>query len=291
MSRGHFDTPIFIVTLKRGMADNHRLPLNHVIDLLKELDLLIREVGKAIQRDNGVAQPTGDFGIQLLATSAGVVFRKGSIRATAAITQDIPNGRRTVQQIISTAAALEKKRPVSVEDEAGTHIVRRFGKIGLIQKEDHTQLTLELRNPGLKKKPKAVFGQAGIATVEAIEGRSFNVEEMTLFGRLRELRDRSKDETTTKHFWGELLLDNDHVWHLRFPASDAEDVIKLFRRQVEVHGTATYFAARHPRLAVSHIVEDRERDYLQAFDDLQGSDRDLYGSEKLEDLMREARGG
>ena len=252
---------------------------------------MIREVGKAIQRENGVAQPNGDFGIQLLATSSGVVFRKGSITATAAITQDIPNGRRTVQQIISTAAAFERKRPVSVEDETGTHIVRRFGKIGLIQKEDHTQLSLELRNPGLRKRPKALFGQTGIATLEAIEARCFDVEQMTLFGRLRELRDRSKDEAGSKHFWGELLLDNDHVWHLRFPAGDAEQIIKLFRKQVEVHGTATYFAARNPRLAVSHIAEDKDRDYLQAFDDLQGSDRDLYGAENLDDLIREARGG
>jgi hypothetical protein len=37
MSRSQFDTPIFIITLKRGMADNHRLPLNHVIDVLKEI--------------------------------------------------------------------------------------------------------------------------------------------------------------------------------------------------------------------------------------------------------------
>jgi hypothetical protein len=290
MSRRQFDTPIFTVTLKRGMADNHRLPLSHVIDVLKEIDLLIREVGKAIQRENGVAEPNGDFGIQLLATSSGVVFRKGSITATAAITQDIPNGRRAVQQIISTAAAFERKRPVSVEDEAGTYIVRRFGKIGLIQKEDHTQLGLELRNPGLRKRPKAIFGQTGIATLQAIEARCFDIEQMTLFGRLRELRDRSKDEAA-KHFWGELLLDNDHVWHLRFPANEAERIIKLFRKQVEVQGTATYFASRNPRLVVSQITEDKERDYLQAFDDLLGVDKDLYGAEKLDDLIREARGG
>jgi hypothetical protein len=60
---------IFSVVFDKGEAAKHRLPLSHVISSLRELDLLIRELGQKIQRANGVRNPDGDFGIELLATS------------------------------------------------------------------------------------------------------------------------------------------------------------------------------------------------------------------------------
>ena len=83
---------IFSVVFDKGMAAKHRLPLSHVINTLRELDLLIRELGKTIQRANGVRTPDGDFGIELLANSSGFAFRKGSIESRAAITKDVANG-------------------------------------------------------------------------------------------------------------------------------------------------------------------------------------------------------
>jgi len=104
------------------------------------------------------------------------------------------------------------------------------------------------------------------------------------------LRDRSKAEEGGKHFWGELLLDNGDIWRLRFDTGDAERATGLFRKQVEVSGEATYFAANYPSLRVQRIDEDKPRDYLAAFDELHGSDKDLYGNEDLDALVKEMRG-
>lgn len=290
MPRRTIDTPVFTVTLKEGMAVGHRLPLEHVVHLLYELEQMIRDVGRVVQRDNGIEVPTGDFGVELLATTSGMVFRKGSIKVKAAVTRDTLNGRRTMQQIIGTADALEKKKPVSVSDEAGTIIVRRLHKIGEIQQLDRTQLKLQLTTPGLKTKPSATFTEKGIETIAALDIHPVKVDSVTLFGRLRELRDRSKTEEGGKYFWGELLLDNGDIWRLRFNAGDIPQVTKLFTKQIEATGEATYFAVKFPSLRVKNIVEDEQRDYVAAFDELYGCDKDLYGDEDFDALLNEMRG-
>lgn len=284
------DTPTFTVILKEGMANRNRLPLSDVVRVLSELEGMIRGVGRVVQRENGIQIPTGDFGIELLATASGAVFRKGSVKATAAITRDIPNGKRTVQQIISTADALERKKPVSVIDEAGTQIARHLSKIGEIQRTNKTQLELKLFTPGQRRRPHTLFTERGIQVLETLDTEPIRVDAVSLFGRIRELRDKSKTEEGSNYFWGELVLDNADVWRLKFNASDAQRVTKLFMKQVEVSGEATYFAAKSPSLKVRQIEEDQPRNYLAAFDELHGCDKDLYGNEDLDALVSEMRG-
>lgn len=284
------DTPTFTVTLREGMANRNRLALSDVVRVLYELEEMIRAVGRVVQRDNGVQLPTGDFGVELLATAQGAVFRKGSIKATAAITRDIPNGKRTVQQIIQTADALERKKPVSLIDEAGTQIARRLSNIGEVQRGNKTHLELKLSTPGQKKRPHTIFTESGIQVLEALDSEPIKVDAVSLFGRIRELRDRSKTEDGGRYFWGELMLDNGDVWRLKFNATDAQRITKLFMKQVEVTGEATYFAAKSPSLRVQQIEEDKPRDYLAAFDELQGCDKDVYGNDDLDALVNEMRG-
>jgi len=45
---------VFQIEFKKGKADRNRLPLAHVLATLQELDLMIREVGKKVQRDSGI---------------------------------------------------------------------------------------------------------------------------------------------------------------------------------------------------------------------------------------------
>lgn len=93
---------VFSVVFDKGQASRHRLPLSHVITTLRELDLLISEVGQKIQRANGVKNPDGDFGVELLANSSGFAFSKGSIESRAVLTKDVKNGIATITQIIGT---------------------------------------------------------------------------------------------------------------------------------------------------------------------------------------------
>src|SRR5439155_11952616 len=118
VARSIFDTavdePLFEVVLSGGMAERHRLPLDHVIRVLQRIHEAIREIGKVVQRENGIEVPTGDFGIELLATNEGFVFTKSSVRSTAAITKDQGNGKEAVRRLMKTANHLEKKRPASI---------------------------------------------------------------------------------------------------------------------------------------------------------------------------------
>lgn len=101
---------IFSIVFKDGVANQNRLPLSHVLATLQELDQMVKEVGRRIQRDNGVENPDGDFGIELLAGATGIAFRKGSVKASAAITRDVENGLRAVQSVIGTTALVEEGR-------------------------------------------------------------------------------------------------------------------------------------------------------------------------------------
>ncbi len=85
---------VFQIEFKKGKAAHNRLPLAHVLAALQELDLMIRELGKKVQRDSGMENPDGDFGIELLAGPAGAAFPKGSVKSRWAITRDIENGVR-----------------------------------------------------------------------------------------------------------------------------------------------------------------------------------------------------
>lgn len=283
----HSDAALFTIIFRKGLADRKRLPMAHVIRTLQEVDELIREVGRQVQKERGIENPTGDFGIELLAGRSGMVFRPGSLQAEAAVTRDIESAEIAVMRVMATADLLEKKQPGSIEP-AHALIIRRFARISGFQREDKTELRLEWRKVGQRTKT-AKFSEAGIETIDSISGVGFTVESITLYGKLRELKDRTKIDEEGKHFWGELVADNGEVWRIFFSTSDLPQVLPLFRKQVAVTGDATYFKANNPRLIAERIVADPERDYLAAFDKHRGSDAELFGDTDVQELLKELR--
>ena len=57
--------PIFHIRFTEGLATRNRLPLDHVIRVLTEIKGMLESVGKQIQRQRGVENPSGDFGLEL----------------------------------------------------------------------------------------------------------------------------------------------------------------------------------------------------------------------------------
>jgi hypothetical protein len=281
------ETAVFTVTFRKGLADRHRLPLDHVIRTLQELDSLIRELGRQVQRERGVEHPTGDFGIELLAGPSGVVFRKGSLKAAAAVTKDLDNADIALARLMATADLLEKKQPASI-DMSGAPIIRHFARISGVQKQDHTELKFEWKKQGARVK-SAKFTDIGIQTIESISATGFTVEQITLYGKLRELVDLTKEDEEGKAFWGELVTDNGESWRVKFADSDLRNVLPLFRHQVAITGDATYFKAKNPRLVAQRVIPDPERDYVGAFDKYHGSDGDVFGETEVSELLKELR--
>jgi hypothetical protein len=276
----------FIVKFDRGLARRHRIPFDHALSALREVRLMIEEVGRALQREHGIERPSGDFGLELV---AGI--KKGSVQVNIALTRDVRYARQTVEKIIGTVNWLAsmggRSDGARQPSEIGGRVVRHLNRIAEIQRTDKTEMRLELRNG--RRKCEAVFGEAAVASTEALRAPQSEIGGITVYGKLYELRDSSPGEEEGKFFWGELRRDNDDVWRVQFKSSDIAEVAPLFRKQVAVTGIAVYYPVQSPKLIAQSFGPDTDRDYEAAFDELYGCNQELYKA-PLEDLLKEIRG-
>ena len=281
------DSAIFSIVFKNGKANENRLPLSHVIATLQELDQMVKEVGRKIQRDRGVESPDGDFGIELLAGVTGIAFRKGSVRASAALTRDVENGIRAVSSVIGTTAMVEKKN-VSAVGEYGEPVFRRLARIIPMQEKDGTDLHLQL----VKKQQvldTAKFSASGMKVLRDLSAAEFAVESVTLYGKLRKLTDISRVEDRDD-IWGELEEDNGDKWRVKFHPSDFDKARRLLSKQVVAAGDATYFRTKLPRIDVKEIKLEDRRDYVAAFDAFSREYEPVFGDRDPQKILRDIRG-
>ncbi len=283
------DSPVFIVRLEKGLADRQRLPLQHVISMLEEVRQMIGEAGREIQREMGFERPTGDFGLELIAGANGILFQPGSVQAHIAITQDVKAGILAAERVVSLIDRLGHSGFQEVEEPSEKQIVRRLNRIAKFQRMDKTELRMAVKKPNVQVE-QAVFGDAAIEMIRSLQAPVFEMEGMTIFGKLYELRDRDEeDEENNRGFWGELRRENAETWRIQFAPSDTERAVSLFRKQVAVTGLAKYYRIANPKLVVREIGPDIERDYEAAFDELFGSDRKTLGTD-AQALLKEMRG-
>jgi hypothetical protein len=278
---------IFAVVFKKGLAEKNRLPLNHVIATLRELDSMIREVGRTVQREAGREIPDGDFGVELLAGFTGLAFQKGSIKAQAAITRDVPNGTKAVTHIIQTTDIIEKKRVLSI-DEYRAPIVRGLASISNIQRKDKTELRIQLAEHG-RVVERAKFSDRGVRAIQGMEETEFSIEALTLYGKLRVLSDRSLGEKEDD-IWGLLIEDNGNKWRIKFAPNDLATAQRLFTKQVVAFGDAKYFKTKYPRLDVKSIKEDMERDYTAGADRFSKEYENIFRDQDPDQILKDIRG-
>jgi hypothetical protein len=282
------DSTVFVVKLQKGLADRQRLPLSHVISVLEELRQMISEAGREIEKDMGIDRPTGDFGLELVAGNSGIVFRKGSVQAHIAITEHVKIGTAAAERIIHTVEMLSSKKPPVAVTQTDRNIIRRLNRIAKVQKADRTELQIIVERP--RHKPAAaLFGEAAIAAAWTLQAPVMEVEDLTVYGKLYELRDTDPEDEGRKGFWGELRRENGEIWRVQFKASDVDKAVPLFRKQVSLTGTAKYYRIAAPKLIAHEMAVEKERDYESAFDELFGSDKDIYGDD-LDSVTREMKG-
>ncbi|MGA2218060.1 MAG: hypothetical protein ABSG51_08235 [Terracidiphilus sp.] len=267
-SLAHED-PIFVVKLQKGLAERQRLPLEHVIRVLEEVRQMVADAGRDIQRSMGIDRPTGEFGLELLAGTDGVLFRKGSVQVQVALTSNVETGILATARILETIDSLGKKK-YAPTDESDRSIIRRLNRIAKIQETDKTEMQFSLEKAGAK------------APV-------FQVENLTVTGKLCELKDTRADDEDESGFWGELRRDNGENWRIQFRMGDVEVAAKLFGKQVQVFGNGKYYRIATPKLVVRTINPDTERDYEAAFDELFGCDKKIYPA-SLDEALSGMRG-
>lgn len=283
---------IFSIIFKKGLANNHRLPLTHVINTLRYIDQIVRDVGRQIQRDAGVEKADGDFGIELLAGRGGIAFRKGSLETQATVTRSIPYGIQAITNLIETTEIIESnrpKKPPMFVSEYSERILRSLPKISEIQEQDNTELHLVLtqNNHVLKRTKLSAKGRETLRRLEAPEGE---IEGITLYGKLRALKDLSRrEDDESGYFWGELLEDNGHKWRIRFKDAELKRVVGLFKKQISIVGDVTYFKTKSPRIDPIDIAEDKTPDYTAAFDEVSETYADVFKDKDPEDIMSDIR--
>jgi hypothetical protein len=272
------DSPVFIVKLEKGLADRQRLPLAHVISVLEEVRQMILDAGREIQRDMGIERPIADFGLELLAGPDGVVFQPGSVTASIAITSNIDTGVLAARHVVNTVDSLAQKKPV-VNTEADRSIVRRLNRVNRTRETDKTELRLTLVETPTSKPEQATFNANAAASAWSLQAPVFEVEGLTIYGKLCELRDTDPEDEGTKAFWGELRRENGETWRVHVRPNIADKVASLFRKQVAITGIGKYYRIATPKLEAIDIALDEARDYEKAFDELFGSDQRIYGTD------------
>src|SRR6476620_8760743 len=119
--------PIMTVTIRGGLADRHRLPLNTVLRFLSEFRAVLTSIGREIAESEG--RPSDiDFGLEVIGTPSGNAFSKGSLRMQVAITRNTDIGLLAAGEVISTLGALnrqppKRKQPSSAQNVAAARIV------------------------------------------------------------------------------------------------------------------------------------------------------------------------
>ena len=282
--------PVFTVKLTDGLAKRNRLPLEHVLRVLTEMKSLLEEVGKRLQREHGAEKATGDFGLEL---EAG--FKRGSVQANILITRNIATGVEAATHVIHTLKRLNpgprRQARQQVDAEFDHRVLARLNNTSKILEIDKTSLRLELtaKDHDRSRRIAAVFDEATAEIVSKYQEATFQIENITLWGRLRGLLDQSTDEDEGKYFTGELLLDSGETWRVKFKAADKPKARELWSTQVYLIGGAFYYRMAGPRIVVTEFGADEPRDYEAAFDELHGLNADLYQAD-LKTLLHEIRG-
>jgi hypothetical protein len=280
------DDPIITVRLTKGLAERNRLPLGDVLSLLEELRQMFAVAGRRVQRARGMANPTGDFGLEVIAGDGASIFKKGSVEMPIVMTQNITAGLLAAQEVLSTLVALETEAGVPEPTRnLDQDLIRRISRIARVQRRDGTELEIRVEHRGSAAPITATFGSSGIETLKALQAPTFQVEGVSLFGKLVQLVDYAPEDDQEKGFWGELILSDGEVWRVQFKATDAQRVKPLFREQVHVTGKAVYYRVKTPKIVAESIVLDPDRDYEAAFDEIFGSYKNVFNAD-FDTLMR-----
>jgi hypothetical protein len=281
--------PIFTVSLERGLADRHRLPMDQVISVLTEVRQLLIETGHQIQKERGIDERPLDFGLEILAEPDGRAFIAGSFRARIAITNNAEIGVQAAARVLDAvhdlnAAKKPAAKAVTFSDQPSVaRIINRLDRMAFVQERSKAQAKFTVMVPrgmkqesAVKARTTATFGAVAVKRLASLREPVFTEEGVTLYGRLVELKDKSQVEREGGKFWGELRIDNGDRWRVQFESEAQHTAVNLFRKQVMVFGVAHYFHARTPKLVASEVKPDDDRDYLRAFDELLGVNKALY---------------
>ena len=261
---------------------------------------MLIETGREIQKERAIDQRPLDFGLEILADVEGKAFIKGSFRARIAITNNVEIGIEAAERVIEAVHSLgAAKKPVAMaimpsEQPAMAKIINRLDRMSFVHERSKAQARFTVIVPKAlkgesKARTSATFGSVAVERLAAMREPVFTERSVTLYGKLIELKDKSLVEREDGKFWGELRRDNGERWRVQFENEYQPEAVPLFRRQVRIFGDAYYFHARTPKLIASKVDADEQRDYLAAFDEIFGINKELYGAD-LQTLLRHRYG-
>ena len=197
-----------------------------------------------------------------------------------AMTANITTGILAAQEVFQMLGALQLDEGVPEPNRNFDQgLLRRISRIAKVQRRDHTELEVRLQRPGIPEPLTVTFGSAGMESLKALQVPTFQVEGVSLYGKLVQLIDYDPEDEQEKGFWGELILSDLERWRVQFKSSDSAIATPLFRKQVHIIGRAVHYRVASPKIIVDSIAPDPERDYETAFDEIFGSYKKVFNAD------------
>ena len=278
--------PTLRVSLKGGRADQHRAPVKDLVLLLGQMQGLVLDLGMQFF---GADHPDTHIEESCRLEVVGLSLMSVTLELELAFdTEAQPNriGRRAIEMACGAFSALRDPHaypdtlPVLGAAERveamGDLLDRGYARVEATYVADGREVTGVLDH---ELRARLVADQAGALTVEGV----------TIRGVLYGLEDRPSEAREKKLFNGDFLDEVGEPWAVRFKQEQADLARGLWKKSVQLTGTARYSKTRRPVLYVEsgQIVEGKS--WEQVLLRYRGAWKDLYQGMSFEQIMRDLR--
>ena len=278
--------PRIRISLKGGRADLHRAPVKDLVLLLTEVQDLVLDLGRQLF---GADTPEKVIEQSCRLEVVGLSLTSVSPELELAFdTEEQPNqvGRRAMEAACAAfVALLEPTGYVGIVPAPGA-IDRIEAMSGLLER-GYARIEAAYVQDG--RSVTGVLDHELRARLLSQEAAAVGVESVTIRGVLYSLEDRPSDTREKKTFGGRLLDDAGEVWTTRFRQEHVDLARGLWRKAVELSGTARYSRTRGPVLHVEMGKVIDSPDWQQALARYRGAWKDVYRGKSFEQIVSDLR--
>lgn len=278
--------PRIRVSLQGGRADLHRAPVKDLVLLLTEVQNLVLDLGRQLA---GAEAPEPVIEQSCRLEVVGLSLTSVSPELELAFdAEERPNnvGRRAMEAACAAFGALREPTGDVGVVSAPEAVDRIEAMSGLLER-GYTRIEAAYVQDG--RTLTGVLDHELRAHLLSRAAAAVAVERVTIRGVLYGLEDRPSETREKRTFGGRALDDAGEVWTVRFRQDQVDLARELWRKTVELTGSARYSRARGPALHVETGRVIATPDWQQAMARYHGAWKDLYRGISFEQIVSDLR--
>ncbi len=269
------------MSLKGGKAEEHRAPVRDFVQLLLETQELVLDLGRHFY---GTEVPEEviekSCQVNIVGLSYGSVIPELELDDLNAI------GLKAFEEACRAFSVLRDPAiaPVSV---LGPEAISRIGRMGTLLDHGYSHIEVAYVQDG-QTLLTGTLDQELRGKILEEHGLTIHVEGVTVQGLLYQLEDRPSAREKTS-FNAELLDEAGKIWSVRFKQGDVERARQLWKRPVQLTGTASYSPVRRPLLLADGAEPVTAESWEQAIARYRGAWKDLYRGMSFDEIVEGLR--